>query len=784
MKRLSALLLALTPWFCAAQNDSTLLLSPEKLEERDILFRDHSHEGTKVFSATRSLEDVDKQPFTVWVITGEEILRNGFVTLADVLRAAPGIRVSQPGNAVEGETFLMRGLDGNQYVKILINDVPIKPAVALGMPIGAQLPIRQAERIEVVYGPAGAIYGDEACAGVVNIILKETERPVFTQADLSFGRYSYNSLDLMFGGKLGRDKNIFRYSIYGSSTVRENSDYFYDLNLFNTKNYLPFRLDTNLYLQNASYRGENNPRDSIARLNVLPHESRMFGINLTWRGLHFTYHRLARFDRSATGLNPLAVSYANPSNRLAERMEMFSLSFQRKRNKRVTDNMIAFDSYQINNTSTSTFLFDHLSSSYYYIRQQEHPTMSDSAHNALIHNIYQNYGSERFAVANGFDLRVESRVSAALSSKLSITSGGQFHIGAGSPLNAYYPVPVTVSIDGAYTPPLHLPVQPAHDAVTDANLFAQLDWRSKHLIVTGGGALNFALFQGITPLPRLGILYQIDSTWSVRANGSTGLRNGSIYGIGNSYTYNQASGFDLQASNDRLKTEKIYSAECGVRVRKAGGGISELMGFWQSAYDLLRPGYIYQLPGIVNSWHFGFTNAPGLAQEYWGIQYLGKSETKHILNVTFGRNVAIVGGKTELFVQYARGKEWFGYNLPKTNDVLNQPHWTVQYRNFFTINQKAEVVIAWVHQSSSLSKSVLYKDFYQLSSHPGELKKYNSWDISLRIFLSKQFLVYCHVYNIFDQDFGGLDATGTADDLLYNPQPGRQVRFGVNYNMN
>lgn len=782
MKKLLPILLALSPCFCAAQNDSTLLLSPEKLEERDILFHDHSHEGAQVISATRSLEDVDKQPFTVWVITGEEILRNGFVTLADVLRAAPGVLVSQPGNAVEGETFLLRGLDGNQYVKILINDVPVKPAVALGMPIGAQLPIRQAERIEVVYGPVGAIYGDEACAGVVNIILKETERPVFTQADLSFGGYSYNSLDLTFGGKLGRDKNIFRYSIYGSSTVRENSDYFYDLNLFNTNNYLPFGLDSNLYLQNASYRGENTPRDSIARINVLPQESRMFGINMTWRGLHFTYHRLARFDRSAVGLNPLAVSYANPSNRLAERMETFSLGFQRKRKKWVTDNLFAFESYQINNTSTSTLLFDHLSADHYFVQQTEHPAMSDSVRQALLRNLYQNYGSERFAVARGIDFRAESRVSAALNSRLSMTIGGQAHVGTGSPLNAYYPVPVTVNIDGSYSPPIKLPVQPAHDIIADANLFAQLDWHSKNLTITGGSALNFALFQGITPLPRLGILYHIDTTWSVLANGSTGLRSGSIYGVGNSYTYRENLGLALEASTDHLKSEKFYAAECGVRFRKSGGGMSELLGFWQSAYDLLRPGYITPLPD--NAWHFGFKNAPGLAQEYWGIQYTGRSELKTLLTISLGHKTTLSGGKSELFIQYAKGKSWFGYNLPSTQDVPNQPHWTVQYRTFFTINQKAEIIVAWVHQSSSLSTSVLYKDRFQLPERPDRLKKYNTWDLGLRIFLSKQFLVYCHIRNIFDQEYGGIDATGTSDDLLYNPQPGRQFRFGVNYNMN
>ncbi|MFN5238810.1 MAG: TonB-dependent receptor, partial [Bacteroidota bacterium] len=207
----------LLPFFAFAQEENALRLTPERLNENDVMNIDLSRNETVVISATRSPEKANEQPFSVWVITAEEILQNGFVTLGDVLRAAPGIRVSQPGNALEGETFMVRGVSGNQYMKILINDVPIKAAVAPGMSIGAQLPVRQAKRIEVVYGPSGPTYGEEACAGVINIILKETERPVYTQADLSFGRFNYNSLDLMFGGKLGRDRNIFRYSIYGSS---------------------------------------------------------------------------------------------------------------------------------------------------------------------------------------------------------------------------------------------------------------------------------------------------------------------------------------------------------------------------------------------------------------------------------------------------------------------------------------------------------------------------------------------------------------------------------------
>ena len=44
---------------------------------------------------------------------------------------------------------------------------PVRPSVVGAMPIGSQLPIRQAERIEVIYGPAATIYGADAASGVI-----------------------------------------------------------------------------------------------------------------------------------------------------------------------------------------------------------------------------------------------------------------------------------------------------------------------------------------------------------------------------------------------------------------------------------------------------------------------------------------------------------------------------------------------------------------------------------------------------------------------------------------
>lgn len=763
-----------------AQNDSTLLLTPERLTEKDILTRNYDRQTTKAISATRSLEEVDQLPYTIWVVSSEDILRNGFVTLGDVLRAAPGIRVSQPGNATEGETFLMRGLSGNQYVKILINDVPVKPSIALGMSIGAQIPIRQAERIEVLYGPAASIYGNEACVGVVNIILKETERPIFTQADLAFGSNGYNSLDLMLGGKLGKDKNVFRFSLYGSSTIRERSDIFYDRDLYNTNHYLPFGLDTSLYLNNRNFRSEQ-PGDSLPKTAAIPHESRLLGINLKWRGIHLTYNVMARFDHTALGISPLAVSYANPSNRLAERIETFSLGFTRTRPKWMTHNTISAIRYRVDNTSTTTYVFDRLSAATYKVLA---PGMiSDSLQDAILRNISRTLASnERYTTASGFDVRVESRINAHVTKHLYLDAGFQVNAGGGIPARSYYEVPVEIKFDYTTVPEFINTFYPDLITDLDANLFAQVTWRGKRLYLAGSGAVNYSIYHGLVPTPRFAAMYHLDSSWAVRANFASAFRRPSMYAMTNTFFILSLGDGSISASPEGADaTEKIHTWEAGLRYNRGSVRVDGVF-FSEKVYHLLRPGYLRQQMGFVAPWRYGWENAPGLAMSMWGIQGLISLGDQHI-NFSNERQRSEIRGRTEIYMQYTRGKEWIGDNQTATEDVFNAPRWHFQFRTFFRVN-KFELMLASNRQTSVLSKSVIYRDEYKRRLTLERYPAFRSWDAMMRVYLSNHFLVYVHVQNIFNRRYAGLDATGTVDDLLYNPQQGRQLRFGVNYNMN
>lgn len=223
LKQLSFFGLLLTVLTCFGQSDSTVL-SQIQLTDADLFPPREIEQEDQVISLFGKTERIEDLPYTAYVITKEEIKENGYVTLTDALRMVPGIFTSPIGSANEGELFMMHGLRGNRYAEILVNGMTVKPQISYGMPLGSQMPIRQAERIEVIFGSPDVRWSNGTNAGIINIVLKDSERPVFTQADVSAGPNRYSNLDLMFGGKLGRGKRLMKFTAWASATTFNNWD--------------------------------------------------------------------------------------------------------------------------------------------------------------------------------------------------------------------------------------------------------------------------------------------------------------------------------------------------------------------------------------------------------------------------------------------------------------------------------------------------------------------------------------------------------------------------------
>jgi outer membrane receptor for ferrienterochelin and colicin len=85
--------------------------------------------------------------------------------------------------------------------------------------------------------------------------------------------------------------------------------------------------------------------------------------------------------------------------------------------------------------------------------------------------------------------------------------------------------------------------------------------------------------------------------------------------------------------------------------------------------------------------------------------------------------------------------------------------------------------------SSTLSQSIFYRDAYKLFSRQERYGKFRTWDVTLRWAFNKNFALQAQILNLFSKQYAGIDATGTTDDMIFNPQHGRLWRVGANYNM-
>src|SRR5690606_10348806 len=115
---------------------------------------------------------LSKKLFAVGIIDQMDIAKVAWNNRADILNFNLNINVS-PDPSTGRYTVSMFGLDG-QYVKILMDGIPMASDNGIGNNIDiTQINLEDVERIEIVEGSMGVLYGDNAVAGVINIVTKK-----------------------------------------------------------------------------------------------------------------------------------------------------------------------------------------------------------------------------------------------------------------------------------------------------------------------------------------------------------------------------------------------------------------------------------------------------------------------------------------------------------------------------------------------------------------------------------------------------------------------------------
>lgn len=138
----------------------------------------------KIVSVSKSSEFLFDAPLSASVLTREEIRKTGATSVMEALRLVPGIIVREQSNG--NYDIQLRGVyttpnslfDGSSAtLLVMINNRPIFNYLK-GSTFWETLPVdlNDIEKIEVVRGPAAALYGPNALTGVINIITRQPEK--------------------------------------------------------------------------------------------------------------------------------------------------------------------------------------------------------------------------------------------------------------------------------------------------------------------------------------------------------------------------------------------------------------------------------------------------------------------------------------------------------------------------------------------------------------------------------------------------------------------------------
>jgi len=169
----------------------------------------------QVTTVSKTEQKLSQTAAAVFVITQEDIARSGATDIPDLLRMVPGMDVAQ----INANTWAItaRGFNarfGNE-LQVLVDGRSVYTD-SFGGVFWDQLdlPLEDIEKIEVIRGPGGSIWGGNAVNGVINIITKKASKTRGATVVAGGGTTEQGFGVLQYGGEAGKSTNYRVYSQY------------------------------------------------------------------------------------------------------------------------------------------------------------------------------------------------------------------------------------------------------------------------------------------------------------------------------------------------------------------------------------------------------------------------------------------------------------------------------------------------------------------------------------------------------------------------------------------
>ncbi|HVU96316.1 MAG TPA: TonB-dependent receptor [Puia sp.] len=232
LPRLTCLLLSLSGSIAVlAQSDTGRL---ENMSLKELL-------NVKVAAPSKSMQEIGLAPAAVILVTRAQIRARGYQSLLDLMYDLPEMKVDDKILSGIRNGFTVRGTQGIEKFLLLLDGVRISSPSGEAMPVMENYPVNLAERVEIVYGPASALYGADAVSGVINIITRKpgSSRQMIVDAQSAAGSYGYTNTSLFLAKRLNDDADLTVSAQYADDPGPDYSklyrgDSAYDVSAYST----------------------------------------------------------------------------------------------------------------------------------------------------------------------------------------------------------------------------------------------------------------------------------------------------------------------------------------------------------------------------------------------------------------------------------------------------------------------------------------------------------------------------------------------------------------------
>jgi iron complex outermembrane receptor protein len=174
--------------------------------------------NVEVTSVSKRAESKQLTAAAITVITADDIRRGGFTSVPEALRIVPGLQVARIDASRWAISIRGYRQEFSNKLLVMIDGRSIYTPLFGGVVWAEQsFAIEDVDRIEVIRGPGGTLWGPNAVNGVINIISKKAKDTQGVRAH-AFGGTQESGLALRYGGEVG-EKTNYRISAKGEKTL-------------------------------------------------------------------------------------------------------------------------------------------------------------------------------------------------------------------------------------------------------------------------------------------------------------------------------------------------------------------------------------------------------------------------------------------------------------------------------------------------------------------------------------------------------------------------------------